>query len=67
MEKNTAIQWHMDNTKIAIRTVEADGRSSYDQTRLYTAAEAEAEVNDRILCNVSLIGWNTTDQGEWTY
>ena len=67
MEKQAAIQWHMDNTKLAIRTVEADGRSDYSQTRPYTAAEAEAEVNHRASAGLPLAGWNTTDQSKWTY
>ena len=66
METKAAIQWHVANTRIAIRTVEADGRSSYGQTRPYTAAEAEAEVNSRMRSNLPLIGWNTTDQSKWT-
>ena len=67
MDKQTAILWHLDNTKVAIRTVEADGRSSYDQTRPYTSAEAESEVNRRARSNLPLCGWNTTDQSKWTY
>ena len=65
--KQTAIQWHMDNTKIAIRTVGADGRSDYSQARHYTAAEAEAEVNHRASAGLPLLRWNTTDQSKWTY
>ena len=67
MDKQTAIQWHMDNTKLAIRVVMENGGSDYSQSRPYTAAEAEAEVNHRAHHNIRLIGWNTDDQSKWTF
>lgn len=67
IDKQAAIQWHIDNTGIAIPAILPNGGTDYSQSRPYSAAEAEAEVNHRAHHGLPLTGWNTTDQSKWTY